>query len=158
MNHYFKQEIELGCLLAQSKTLMDRILIREMAHVKSMPPEQGALLHTIYDGRDYLIEDLMVMTLKERSTIIRLVGRLKDKGLVSTSVVPGTRKHLVRITEAGKHAFDPVLMTDCFVSIFCALTPEEQTSLQEILDKLIKSEIKSLQASRKHPHDSVFDA
>ncbi|ADJ25451.1 hypothetical protein Dehly_0120 [Dehalogenimonas lykanthroporepellens BL-DC-9] len=155
MDRYPEKEIGLGCLLAQAKTLMDRILIREMAQVKSMPPEQGGLLHAIYDGQDYLIEDLMAITLKERSTIIRLVGRLKDKGFVSSRVVTGTRKHIISITEAGKNAFDPVLMTDCFVSVFSSLTPEEQTAFQTILDKLIKSEIKSLQASRKHPHDSV---
>ena len=150
---YRHRDTELGSLVGKAKALMELILRREMAKTKPLATIQGGILHAMYDGKDYSIEQLMKRTLKERTTISRLAGRLNDKGLITKEVVPGTRKINLRITEKGKHSFNPSLIEKSFTAILDGLTEQEKGNLHTLLTKLINHELSLLESSRKHTHD-----
>ena len=150
-------DTELGATLARTTDLMDRVLLREMAKKNSLSPVQGGILHTIYDGREYTIEELMELTLKEGTTLTRIVNRMVSAGLISRETIPGGRKLKIRITEKGKQLFNPTAMEACFTNIFAIFSEAEKTSFHVLLVKLVKYEAKLLKENRFHPHDSIID-
>lgn len=150
-------DTELGAALSRAVDMRDRILIREMSKKNTLFPVQGGILHTIYDGREYTVEELMKLTLKEGTTLTRLINRMVDAGLISRERVSGERKLKIKITEKGRQSFDPTAMEECFTNIFAVFSEVEKTSFHKLLVKLLKHEAKLLKENRIHPHDSIID-
>jgi len=147
---YRHRDTELGSLLGKSKALMERILAREMSKIQPMATVQGGILHAMYDGRDYSIEELMKITLKERTTVSRLASRLRDKGLITKEAVPGNKKIKLRITEKGRQSFNPSLIETTFTSILAGLSVGEKETLHSLLTKLISHELALLESHREN--------
>jgi len=107
-----------------------------------LTPEQWQLLVALVRSEGLTPTELGTMTLRDKTTISRILPGLFRKGLIVRAVNPqDARSYVVKATESCKEMVERSLLAikDHFeANVFSPLKEEEQTMLLQMLHKLRK--------------------
>lgn len=116
---------------------------RELMHAVSdynMTPEQWQIMMTLWSaGKPVNQSEIVEMTLKDKHTLSRIIGRLERDGWIEKVRDPGDKRiTLIRITEKGNLIQGEAVekMQSHFKGIWSDFNKEEKQDLLKTLQKL----------------------
>jgi DNA-binding MarR family transcriptional regulator len=129
------RDVNLFILLDQTRDLIAKARALELKHA-NLTPQQVRILYSLYKNRDgRTIDELAILTLKERSTTIAITGRMVKNGLIEKLHSIENRKIRFVITKKGLQRYN-IASFIAWKMIFSVLNEDEREQLIINLKKL----------------------
>jgi DNA-binding MarR family transcriptional regulator len=129
------RDINLFILLDQTRDLVAKARELELKYA-NLTPQQIRILYCLYKNRDgHTIDELAILTLKERSTTIAITSRMVKNGLIEKLHSIENRKIRFVITNKGLQRYNRASFK-AWKMIFSVLNEDEREQLKINLKKL----------------------
>jgi len=142
MHHDFGYDMDRGigyrlCLVAtQIKIALRRMFVRAGFDVT---PEQWSLLLRLHEGPGQIQSELADRTVKDKTTITRILDRLEHKGLAERRRDPNDRRtQRLFLTPRGEAVLAELmpLVLQLSETVFKAVSPADHDTVHRILDTI----------------------